>query len=137
MLEVWLLGKFEVKLEGDPVEISSRPAQSLLAYLILNAHKTYRREKLAGLLWPDSDETNARNNLRQALWRLRKSLGEEFFLTDRVSVGFNPRSDYRLDADLLQNESDEAVPVEGLIWSVGAYDGKLLPGVFVQDIRLF
>ena len=62
MLEVRLLGKFEVQLEGKPVEIPSRPAQSLLSYLILNAGVAHRREKLAGLLWPDSDETNARSN---------------------------------------------------------------------------
>lgn len=54
-----------------------RPAQSLLAYLLLNADKSIRREKLAGLLWPDSDEASARNNLRQALWRLRSVLGED------------------------------------------------------------
>ncbi|MCB0172098.1 MAG: winged helix-turn-helix domain-containing protein, partial [Anaerolineae bacterium] len=85
MLEVQLLGKFAAKLKGEPLDIPSRPAQVLLAYLILNTHKSYRRENLAGLLWPDSDETNARNNLRQALWRLRKSVGDDFFLADKVS----------------------------------------------------
>jgi len=136
MLEVWLLGKFEVKLEGKPVEITSRPAQSLLAYLILNAPKSYRREKLAGLLWPNSDDTNARNNLRQALWRLRQELGEEYFLTDRSSVGFNPQSDYRLDADLLQNGLDEVTPVEIIIQAVAAYDGQLLPGFYDEWVML-
>jgi len=48
MLEVCLLGKFEVRLDGQPVEIPSRPAQSLLAYLILSAGTSHRREKLAG-----------------------------------------------------------------------------------------
>ncbi|MCB0212079.1 MAG: hypothetical protein KDJ52_22240, partial [Anaerolineae bacterium] len=71
MLEVRLLGKFEIKRDGQVIDIPLRPAQSLLAYLLLNADKTIRREKLAGLLWPDSDEASARNNLRQTLWRLR------------------------------------------------------------------
>jgi len=136
MLEVRLLGKFEVRLEGEPIEIPSRPAQSLLAYVILNAHKSYRRENLAGLLWPDSDEINARNNLRHVLWQLRKLVGEEFFLTDRVSVGFNSQSDYRLDADLLQNGIDEAAPVEALIQAVAVYDGKLLPGFYDEWVML-
>jgi DNA-binding SARP family transcriptional activator len=35
------------------------------------------RERLAGLLWPDSSEGNARSNLRHELWRLRKALETE------------------------------------------------------------
>ncbi|MCB9077307.1 MAG: winged helix-turn-helix domain-containing protein [Anaerolineaceae bacterium] len=79
MLDIRLLGKFEIKQDGQVIEIPLRPAQSLLAYLLLNADKSIRREKLAGLLWSDSDEASARNNLRQALWRLRSVLGEDYF----------------------------------------------------------
>ena len=71
MLEVRLLGKFEIKYDKAPIPISSRPAQSLFAYLILNAGTAHRREKLAGLFWPDSLEETARDNLRHALWRVR------------------------------------------------------------------
>jgi DNA-binding SARP family transcriptional activator len=63
MLEIRLLGTFELRQAGKPVALSSRPAQSLLAYLILNAGTVHRREKLAGLLWPDSLEETARDNL--------------------------------------------------------------------------
>jgi len=62
VLDVRLLGEFKVNLDGQTVEIPSRPMQSLLAYLILNAGTAYRREKLAGQLWPDSDEDKARHN---------------------------------------------------------------------------
>jgi DNA-binding SARP family transcriptional activator len=43
MLDIRLLGKFQVSLDGHLIEITSRPMQSLLAYLILNAGSTYRR----------------------------------------------------------------------------------------------
>jgi hypothetical protein len=56
MLEVHLLGKFEIKHNKKQLNISSRPAQSLFAYLILSAGTAHRREKLAGMLWPDSLE---------------------------------------------------------------------------------
>jgi DNA-binding SARP family transcriptional activator len=36
MLEVRLLGKFDVRVDGQPVEIPLRAAQSLLACLMLN-----------------------------------------------------------------------------------------------------
>ena len=74
MLEVKLLGAFDVKRAGKPVTISSRPAQSLFAYLILSAGTAHRREKLAGLLWPDSTEESARDYLRHGLWRIRKAI---------------------------------------------------------------
>ena len=35
MLQVRLLGQYEICVDGQPVIISSRPAQSLLAYLLL------------------------------------------------------------------------------------------------------
>ena len=77
MLEIRLLGQFDIRRDGAPVEIPSRPAQSLLAYLVLNPGVAHRREKLAGLLWPDATEANARSYLRKALWQVRKSLAAE------------------------------------------------------------
>ncbi|MCB0165537.1 MAG: hypothetical protein KDI79_15005 [Anaerolineae bacterium] len=136
MLEVQLLGKFAAKLDDQHLDIPSRPAQALLAYLILNTHKSFRREKLAGLLWPESDETNARNNLRQALWRLRKLLGDGFFLADKVSVGFNHQADYRLDAKQLQADIDDNTSIETLIQMVAVYEDKLLPGFYDSWVTL-
>ncbi|HMD82155.1 MAG TPA: hypothetical protein VKE92_12645, partial [Anaerolineales bacterium] len=74
MLEVRLLGKFEIQHDGEPVIISSRIAQSLFAYLVLNAGTSHRREKLAGMFWPDATEEKARAYLRHELWRVRKAL---------------------------------------------------------------
>src|SRR5262249_51504874 len=94
MLEVRLLGQFEVRRDGEPIPLPSRAAQSLLASLALNAGIAHRREKLAGLLWPDSDEENARSNLRHALWRLRRALengaaaGSPHLRADDLSVAF-------------------------------------------------
>src|SRR5215217_7622308 len=106
MLEVRLLGKFEIKRDGKPVAISSRPAQSLFAYLILSAGTAHRREKLAGMLWPDSLEETARDNLRHALWRIRKALRPktkvEYILTDDLSIAFNASAEYWLDAGMLE-----------------------------------
>ncbi len=74
MLELRLLGQFDLRLDNRPIDLPSRPAQSLLAYLALRPGTAYRRERLAGLLWPDATEANARRYLRQALWRIRKAL---------------------------------------------------------------
>jgi DNA-binding SARP family transcriptional activator len=74
MLQIRLLGQFDVRLDGKRVMISSRAGQSLFAYLTLTAGTAHRREKLAGTIWPESSEENARKNLRQELWRIRKAV---------------------------------------------------------------
>ena len=75
----------------------------LLAYLALNPQKIHRRDKLAGLLYPDHDEKQGAVNLRQVLLRLRRTLGEEtvdipYFLSSQVNLQFNPSSEFWLDA---------------------------------------
>ena len=74
MLQIRLLGQFDIRLDGKRIVISSRAGQSLLAYLAMTAGTPHRREKLAGTLWPNSSEENARKNLRQELWRIRKAI---------------------------------------------------------------
>ena len=64
-LRIYLLGQFKLLVDDLPVELPSRPAQSLLAYLAMFAGVTHRREKLAALMWPDATETNARSYLRR------------------------------------------------------------------------
>jgi DNA-binding SARP family transcriptional activator len=128
MLKVHLLGQFDVKRDLEAIEIPSRPAQSLLAYLILSAGKAHRREKLAGLLWPEANEENARSNLRHALWRLRKAIGSEYLIADKISIAFNEESDYWLDAANLVAGNEELSEI--LLQTVASYGGELLPGFY-------
>jgi DNA-binding SARP family transcriptional activator len=110
MLEIRLLGQFDLRLDGKPIEIRSRPVQSFLAYLLLNAGTACRREKLAGVLWPDSTEANARNSLRQALWRVHQALDHEhnYLLVDDFSITFNATASYWLDVAVLDQKGVEA-----------------------------
>lgn len=130
MLEVRLLGQFEVRLNGEPVELPSRPAQSLLAYLILRAGTSHRREKLAGLIWPDSDEANARSNLRHALWRIRKAIGEGYLAADKLSITFDAASEHWLDASIAEKGDAEHQSLDDLISMASIYGGELLPGFY-------
>src|SRR5881227_1988325 len=99
MLEIRLFGQFAVQLDQVPIKMSARPAQALFAYLLLNAGVAHRRERLAGLLWPDSSEEKARRNLRQALWQVRRALGAQSnasLLVDEISITFNTETGYWL-----------------------------------------
>ena len=136
MLQVKLLGQFSLKLDDQPIELPSRPAQALFAYLILNAGTAYRREKLAGLIWPDTDDVRARNNLRHALWRIRKVLGEDYLQADDLALTFNAGADYRLDVAALVRETRSDAPTEMLLADVSTYSGELLPGFYEDWIAL-
>ncbi len=97
MLEINLLGRFEVHPDGKAAMLDSRPAQALLAYLVLQPGTAQPREKLAGVLWPDSAEENARANLRHALWRLRKAIGNKYLQIDKSQIAIVPGADVPLD----------------------------------------
>src|SRR5258708_33182955 len=139
MLELRLLGQFEVRLDGLPLSIPSRPAQSLLAYLALPAGTAHRRERLAGLLWPDAEEDSARSSLRQGLWRIRKALektlpaGTHYVVADDRTISFNPMSAYWLDASVLEYGSPDAHgSADALTDGLGGYRGELLTGVYAD-----
>ena len=142
MLEVRLLGQFFINLDSASIQINSRPAQSLLSYLLINSGKSFRREKLAGLLWPETSDANARNNLRQAIWRVRKSLetnnseSQPFFLVDDLTVAFNADANFSLDVVRLEAKVEDETPLVELIEIVSLYEGELLPGFYDDWIIL-
>ena len=135
MLQIRLLGQFDIRLDKKRITIPSRAGQSLFAYLALRAGTPHRREKLAGTFWPDTTDESARKNLRQELWRIRKSLAAQengagdYLLADEYTVAFNRNSDHWLDVAQLE-KSD--LNLEDLTRSVSLYKGELLPG-FYED----
>ena len=75
-LSIRLLGPPQVNLAREAVaELRSDKAFGLLAYLAVESDRAHRREKLAGMLWPDYVERSARANLRRALADLRQAIG--------------------------------------------------------------
>jgi DNA-binding SARP family transcriptional activator len=108
MLQIRLLGQFDVRAQGKRIVIPTRAGQSLLAFLVLNPGLEHRRERLAGMFWPDLPEDNARRSLRTELWRLRKAItpsestnegaSAEYLITNDIAIRFDPDSEYWLDA---------------------------------------
>ncbi len=139
MLEIRLLGTFDLRQAGKPIALSSRPAQSLFAYLSLNAGTANRREKLAGMIWPDSSEETARNNLRHALWRVRTALktasAVRFLLTNDLTISFAKSSEYWLDTNEVEEISENA-NVQELTTALASYQGELLPGFYDEWVFL-
>jgi DNA-binding SARP family transcriptional activator len=139
MLQIRLLGQFDIRMEGKRVMIPSRAGQSLLSYLALTAGTAHRREKLAGTLWPDTIEENARKNLRQELWRIRKAIStlqttdENYLIADEFTLKFNRDAKYWLDVNQLERPD---LDLQSLITNLSLYQGELLPGFYDEWISL-
>lgn len=58
---------------GERYLLSSKKMMGLLAYLAMRPGQPVSRSHVAGLLWADVPEEQARNNLRQSLSQLRKT----------------------------------------------------------------
>ena len=142
-LVINLLGSFQVSLDGKLVSgFESDKVRGLLAYLAVEADQPHRRERLAGLLWPDYPERSARTNLRSALANLRKVLDDQhaqppFLLITRQTIQFNPVSDSQLDADqfltLVGGEPGRSADISPLEDAAALYRGDFLEGFFIPD----
>lgn len=73
--EVTLLGIPGVCKDQEPVRFPYRKAEGIFYYLCVEKHTN--RDELVSLFWGSGDEASGRKNLRQALFQLRKLLGEE------------------------------------------------------------
>jgi len=137
MLQIRLLGQFDIRLDRKRVTISTRAGQSLLAYLALTAGTAHRREKVAGTFWPDTSDESARKNLRQELWRIRKALSiqrtntEDYFTASDLTVTFNRDAEYWLDVAQVERPD---LDLESLTTNLALYQGELLPGFYDEWI---
>src|SRR5262249_33391664 len=88
-------------------------------------------EKLATLLWGSHFDAQARQNLRQALYRLRRTLGEDVLVGDGEDISLAPGM---LDCDVMRCK---ALVREGsqasLVAAVDLYKGRFLSDVNISD----
>src|SRR5258708_4597470 len=85
-----LLGRFELSGPEGPVELPNKKLAGLLAYLACTAPLPQPRQKLATLLWGSHFEAQAQQNLRQALFRLRRALAPDALMSDGDDVWLAP-----------------------------------------------
>src|SRR6266446_2432427 len=101
-IQLKLLGPAEAALDGRPIVFRTKKALALLVYLAVDPGP-HSRERLADLLWPDTDVVDARASLRTALNYVRQALGtqnDRVLVATRDTLGLLPGS-IGLDVDAL------------------------------------
>ena len=124
-----LLGRFELTGPDGIVDLPSKKLAGLLTYLACTAPEPQSRAKLSALLWGSHFETQARQNLRQSLFRLRKVLGPDALQGDGEFVSLN-KATIRCDVDRFDALIREGGP-DALSAAVDLYRGR-----FVDDISV-
>ncbi len=112
--------------------------QQLVAYLALHARQAVPRQRVAGLLWPDSTDAQALTNLRRELHHLREGWPELDSLIETA-----PRTlAWRGQTAAVDISSFEAAAIQGLEGNRAAleeaselYGGDLLPDCAAEWIQ--
>jgi len=131
-LEIRLFGGLRVAVDGAPVTgFMSAKVPALLAYLAVTG-RGQRRDDLAGLLWGEMPDVDAKNNLRQALANLRRSL-EPWLIITREEVALDPETMLAANAHAAAGEDARRPrsqqPLQSLPAQTGSADaGRLRNG---------
>lgn len=145
-LRLRFLGGCEIALPDGPVHLETAKTRALLVYLASNPGPV-ARSTLVGLLWGELPETNARRNLRRALWNLRRELASPSaphpIWSDRETVCVNQEGRHWSDVEAFEAAvsvlNREPAPDEMSHYLADAhsaaqlYGGEFLAGFFVSD----
>lgn len=135
MIAIKLFGKFSVlDANGATIPIAGAKTQGLVSYLALNTEMPPSRDRLMALFWGDRFTDQARQSLRQAIAKLKRSLnadGAEAIITEHDRVGLNPdvvRVDVDEFASLVAQDG-----VDATTRAIALMDGPLLEGLYGQQ----
>jgi DNA-binding SARP family transcriptional activator/class 3 adenylate cyclase len=143
-LSLYLLGSPRIERDGEPIQVDTRKAIALLAYIAISG-ESHRRDALVNLLWPEYDQTRGRTVLRRTLYALRKALAGDWLDVDRENVGLNPHVELWLDVDQFHGYLDacqmhghptpEVCPacLAPLAAAVELYRGDFMSGFTLKD----
>lgn len=124
-----------VSLEGPGGQVNGPAAQrlrlALLAIIAASSGGAASRDTLLSLLWPESDDERARHALSNALYAIRRALGE-VVVANGPELRIDPT---QLDADAL--EFERRVAAGDLEAAAASYAGPLLEGFHLPDNAAF
>jgi DNA-binding SARP family transcriptional activator len=143
-LSLYLLGPPRLELDGEPLNIGRRKAVALVAYLTVTG-QSHRRDTLATLLWPESDQSRARAALRRTLSTLNRALDGTWIEADRESIDLVRGDDLWVDVGefrsrLAEIKAHDHPEAEGcpdclsrLAEAAALYHGDFMTGFTLRD----
>lgn len=118
-----------------------------LFYYLLTQTEGVSKEEVGLVFWPDSTPSQLTRQFKNAIYRLRRSIGKDWILYDSISrsYAFNADLDYRYDVEeilsYLEDAQQETHPESRLIYlqqAIKLYRHPFasdLDGVWTESIR--
>jgi len=134
MIRLQTLGTLEVTLDGAeaPAQLLWKKNVALLLFLARAPKRRCTREQLIGLLWPDKDDTAARQSVREAIRMLRHYVGEDRLQTTGDVVQLEENA-VELDTD----QFERFVTQHDWAATLPLINGKFLDGFKISDAAGF
>lgn len=121
---------------GTPAAVPTGAAQprrlALLAVLAEAFPSPVARERVVGILWPEQDIAGARRLLTQALYVLKRELGDDVIRATATNLTFNPDA---LPTDLVQFRS--ALAAGDVSRATTLYRGAFAEGLYIKGAAEF
>jgi len=137
MLELRVLGQTDLRAPdmaaARDLLAQPRPTALLVYLAIANPGSFIRRDHLATLFWPETDQEHARANLRKLMHALRTALGD-------AAVEARGDEEVRLASGALWCDAvayEEAVAAGEPRKAIEVYRGPLLPGFILPGSHTF
>jgi two-component SAPR family response regulator len=128
-----------VESGGQPVtdpEWQTRREVRELFFLFLSHPEGLSKEAVGEILWPGSSARQLRVRFKNAVYRLRRALGQDVILFDENLYRFNKGLDYEYDVEMFVeklSQADDAVnPADRVVAyqaAIELYKGPYLPEV--------
>lgn len=126
-IEVKLFNTPNVMKDGRKIKFPFTKAEALFYYLVVNRQAT--RDELVALFWGDSEEKIAKKNLRNAMYKIRKSFDMDIIISPQKStVVLNPDIEIESDVNIFIRDNEEGINV---------YKGAFLKGFGVKNADEF
>jgi DNA-binding SARP family transcriptional activator/tetratricopeptide (TPR) repeat protein len=125
------LGGLRLIADGASVGWIQTQRHRAALLLFLAIERSVTRDRVAALLWPESDSERTRRALNQAVYALRQALGEDVIETRGDLLCISPRLTTDLDEYLAAAARADHATV------LAAYKGGFLPSVHLADIKEF
>ncbi len=99
--KLFVFGPPRLEHDDQPIPLGVRKVLALLVYLAVTG-QAQSRDSLATLLWPESDQQEARARLRRTLHRLSQVLGDGVLDVGADTIHLPPHSSLWLDSAAFQ-----------------------------------
>ena len=139
MLQICCLGAPQLTLSTAAFQPTLTPkALALFVYLAVT-QQAHSRDQLADLLWSETNNQQARANLRYLLPEVRQPLGDYLVITSQT-IAFQRQAPYWLDVEQLRitlMAHPETITTPALQAALDLYQAEFLTGFSVRSAPVF